>query len=247
MKYHFLSMVLWTWPGLFAVCYANFMTPLIQKDIEWFILNNVGPHTELVSLIIRFSISEKLHLAEKTVFLKSSPLPRQKITWRSSRPEMSVKKDVLKNSAKFTGKHSWQPLFLIKFQAVGLQLYWKRLQHMRFPVSFAKFSGTLKMTNILGRLLLDRLNNQFLLHRAKVWNTHENLNLLFLIFFNIQYPLKVIVQYLLKCHYVVPSLKKPLQVNSAMRALQTLAGHLVILKYVLSCTIFTNWLLVLVA
>ena len=65
-------------------------------------------------------------------------------------------------------------------------------------------------------------------------------------FFNIQYPLKVIVQcllkfimqYLLKSHYAVPSLKKSLQVNSAIRALQTLAGHLVIFKYVLSCTIF---------
>ena len=77
----------------------------------WFILNNAGPYTELVSLIIHFSISEKLHLAENTVFLKRLPPPRQKITGRSSRPEMSVKKGVLKNSAKFTGKYSLQPLF----------------------------------------------------------------------------------------------------------------------------------------
>ena len=63
-------------------------------------------------------------------------------------------------------------LFLIRFQAVGLQLYRKRLQHRRFPVSFAKFSGIRpKMNNILGRLFLDRLNNQFLLHRV----AHESL------------------------------------------------------------------------
>ena len=85
---------------IWTVCcmLCNFMTPLIQKDMEsgWFILNNVGPYTELVSLINHFSISEKLYLAENTVFLKSSPLPRQKITGRSSRPEMSVKKGLLK-------------------------------------------------------------------------------------------------------------------------------------------------------
>ena len=49
---------------------------------------------------------------------------------------------------------------------------------------------------------------------------------------------KFIIRYLLKSHYGLPSLKKPLQVNPAMRALLTLAGHLVILKYVLSCTTF---------
>ena len=38
--------------------------------------------------------------------------------------------------------------------------------------------------------------------------------------------------------YAVPLIEKPLQVNSAMCALLTLAGHLVILKYVLSCTFF---------
>ena len=151
----------------------NFMTPLIQKDMEsdWFIdVDDVGPYTELVSLINHFSISEKLYLAENTVFLKSSPLPRQKITGRSSRPEMSVKKGLLKIPLNLQ-ENTRDSLFLIKFQAVGLQLYWKRLQHGRFPVSFAKFSGTPKMNSILGRLLLDRLNNQFLLHRV----AHESL------------------------------------------------------------------------
>ena len=34
-----------------------------------------------------------------------------------------IKKDVLKNSIKFTGKHLCQSLFLVKLQACYLQLY----------------------------------------------------------------------------------------------------------------------------
>ena len=248
MKYHLLFMALWIRSGLFAVCYAILRHRKFRKT--WKVVDSFSIKMdltqELVSLVNHFSISEKLHLAENTVFVKSSRLPRQKITGRSSRPEMSVKKGFSKILLNLQ-ENNRDSRFLIKFQAVGLQLYWKRLQHRRFPV--AKFSGIRsKMNNVLGRLLLHRLNNQFLLHRV----AHESLkyawdlNLLFLIFFNIQYPLKVIVQclvkfitrYLLKSHYGVPSLRKPLQVNSAIRALLTLAGHLVILKYILSCTIF---------
>ena len=42
---------------------------------------------------------------------------------RSSRPEALCKKVVLKNFWKFTGKHLWQSLFLIKFQAEGVFLW----------------------------------------------------------------------------------------------------------------------------
>ena len=51
---------------------------------------------------------------------------------RSSLPEVFYKKVVLKNFAKFTGKHLCQSLFLIKLQALGLC----------FPVNFAKFLRT---------------------------------------------------------------------------------------------------------
>ena len=142
----------------------------------WFLLNNVGYYTEFVSLFNHFSISEKLHLAKNTVFLKSSPLPRQKITGRSSRPEMSVKKGILKIPLNLQ-ENTHGSLFLIKSQAVGLQLYWKRLQHRCFPIRFAKFSGIRPtMNNILGRLLLDRLNNYYTEWLTKVWDMHENLN-----------------------------------------------------------------------
>ena len=80
---------------IWTVCcmLCNFMTPSIQKDMEsgWYNLDNVGPYTELVCLIIHFSISEKSYLAENTVFLKSSALPRQKNNRKKQSPEMSVK------------------------------------------------------------------------------------------------------------------------------------------------------------
>ena len=43
---------------------------------------------------------------------------------RSSRPEMFCKRGVLRNFAKFTGKHLYQSLFFSK--VAGLQLYLKR-------------------------------------------------------------------------------------------------------------------------
>ena len=40
---------------------------------------------------------------------------------RSSHPEVFCKKGVLRNFAKFTGKHLYESLFLIKLQAYGLR------------------------------------------------------------------------------------------------------------------------------
>ena len=66
----------------------------------------------------------------------------------------SVKKGVLRNFAKFSGKH----LCLITLQALGLRpapLLKKRLWHSCFPVNFAKFLRTFILQNTSGRLLLD--------------------------------------------------------------------------------------------
>ena len=55
----------------------------------------------------------------------------------------SVKKGVLRNSTKFTGKHLCQSLFFNKF--AGLRPATsskKRLWHRRFPVNFVKFLST---------------------------------------------------------------------------------------------------------
>ena len=70
---------------------------------------------------------------------------------RSSHRRCSVKKDVLKNFAIFTGKHlCWR--FLIKLQA------W-RLQHRIFFVIIQKFLRTRTLKNTCERLLLPQKNS----------------------------------------------------------------------------------------
>ena len=70
------------------------------------------------------------------------------LTWalfspsRSSHRKCSVRKDLLRNFAKLTGKHLCQSLF---FTEVGLRpatLLKKRLWHKCFPVNFAKIFKT---------------------------------------------------------------------------------------------------------
>ena len=76
-------------------------------------------------------------------------------TLRSSRPEVFCKKGVLRNFAKFTGKHLCQSLFFNK--AAGLRpttLLKKRLWHRCFPVNFVKFLRTTFLQNSSKWLLL---------------------------------------------------------------------------------------------
>ena len=63
-------------------------------------------------------------------------------TTRSCRTEVFCKKGVLKNFAKFTGKHLCQRLFLIKFQKPPATLLKKRFWRKCFPVNLAKFLRT---------------------------------------------------------------------------------------------------------
>ena len=63
--------------------------------------------------------------------------------FRSSRPEVFSKKDVLRNFTKFTGKHLCQSLFFK--EVAGLRpatLLKKRPWHRCFPVKFVKFLRT---------------------------------------------------------------------------------------------------------
>ena len=71
---------------------------------------------------------------------------------RSSCPEMFSKKGVLRNFAKFTGKHLCQSPFFIK--VAGLRQ--ERLWHRCFPVNFAKFLRTAFITEHIWWLLLQR-------------------------------------------------------------------------------------------
>ena len=65
------------------------------------------------------------------------------ITKRSSHQGCSVKKGVLRNFAKFTGKHLCQNLFfLIKLQASACNSIKKEALAQSCPVNFAKFLST---------------------------------------------------------------------------------------------------------
>ena len=63
-----------------------------------------------------------------------------------------VKKGVLRNFAKFSGKH--RPLFESLFQFQPTTLLKKRLWHRCFPANVAKFLRTPCFQNTFGRLLL---------------------------------------------------------------------------------------------
>ena len=71
-------------------------------------------------------------------------------TIRSSRPELFCKKGVLKNFAKFTGKHQCQSLFFTKVEVLRPAT---RLWHSYFSVNFAKFLKTPFLTEHLRWLL----------------------------------------------------------------------------------------------
>ena len=67
----------------------------------------------------------------------------------------SVRKRVLRNLAKFRGKHLWQVLFFNKVAGpVPATLLKKRLWHRCFTVNFAKFLRTPFLQNTFGWLLL---------------------------------------------------------------------------------------------
>ena len=72
---------------------------------------------------------------------------------RSSHRRCSVRKGVLRNFAKFTGKYMCQSLFFHKV-AWPATLLKKRLLHRCFPANFAKFLRTPFLQNTSGRLLV---------------------------------------------------------------------------------------------
>ena len=69
--------------------------------------------------------------------------------YRNSQRRCSVKKGVVRNLIKFTGKHLCQSLFFIT--ATSLK---KRPWHRCFSVNFVKFLRTPVLRNTSGRLLL---------------------------------------------------------------------------------------------
>ena len=76
----------------------------------------------------------------------------------SSHPKVFCKKDVLRNSAKFTEKYLCQSLFFNKVADLKpATLFEKRLWHRCFLVNFTKFLRTPFLQNTSGRLILQSL------------------------------------------------------------------------------------------
>ena len=74
---------------------------------------------------------------------------------RSSLPEVFCKKGVLRNFAKFTGKHLCQSFIFNKVTGLGsATLLKERFWHRCFPINFAKFLRTSFYIEQLWRLLL---------------------------------------------------------------------------------------------
>ena len=78
-------------------------------------------------------------------------------TSRNSCPEVFCKKGVLRNIAKFTGKHLCQSLFFNKVAGLSAAtLLKKRLWHRCFSVNFAQFLETSFFLEYLWWLLLNQ-------------------------------------------------------------------------------------------
>ena len=68
--------------------------------------------------------------------------------YRNSHQRCSMKKDILRNFAKFTWKHLCQSLFFNKVAGLGLRLW-----HRCFPMKFSKFLRAPFLQNTSGWLL----------------------------------------------------------------------------------------------
>ena len=96
---------------------------------------------------------------------------------RNSRWRCSIKKGVLKNFAKFAGKHLCHSLFFNKLAGFrpGILLK-KRLWHKCIPVNFRKFLWTPFLQNTFGRLsiVIRELQTVFWKLRLEITNFLEN-------------------------------------------------------------------------
>ena len=82
----------------------------------------------------------------------------------SSHRRCSVKKGVLRNFTKFTGKHQCQSLFFNKVASLRpATLFKKRLWHKCFPLNFVKFPRTTFLQYAFVQLLLsESISNLYL-------------------------------------------------------------------------------------
>ena len=123
-----------------------------QRNI--FVKNNVFQLSHGGKTFIEVSCTDNIYTGEK-VFCSCFFRRLVSSFFRSSHRRCSVRKGVLRNFAKFTGKHLCQRLFFNKVAGLRpVTLLKKSLWHRCFPVNFAKFLRTPFLQNTSGRLLL---------------------------------------------------------------------------------------------
>ena len=96
------------------------------------------------------------------------------LTKQKQPPEVFCKKGVLRNFAKFTGKHLCQSLFFDK--VAGLRpatLLKKRLWHRCFPVNFAEFLWTPFFTEHLWTTAFDKIYYKIKAIMGQAYNRQE--------------------------------------------------------------------------
>ena len=119
---------------------SNLITPC--RKVWWRLFH----HSDIVSCL------QLQPIFLKTIHWKSSQCTEP---YRSSHQRCSVRKGILRNFAKFTGKHLYRSLFFNR--VAGLRpatLLRKKIWHKCFPVNFAKFSRTAFFTEHLWWLIL---------------------------------------------------------------------------------------------
>ena len=117
-------------------------------------MNSIRVFAFSISFFCWNEITKKSSIKEDT--RKMENCKANHILDRSSHRRCSVRKDVLRNFAKFTEKHLCQGLFMSGPKACNFIK--KRLWHRCFPVNFAKVLRTLFLQNTSRRLLLFRVN-----------------------------------------------------------------------------------------
>ena len=129
-------------------------------------LSQIGlPNMWLLVLIAKKSIFNyffiKLYYSSCSTFISSLNFQHCCFSFTEAATRgVLYKKGVLKNFAKFTGKHLCQSLFLIESQAPPGTLLKRRLWHRCFPLNFAKFLRIPFLQNTSERLPL-QLNISF--------------------------------------------------------------------------------------
>ena len=117
-------------------------------------LNNLKNAKQILSLQSKFSKFLQTYLLACSNVPHFSTKKKSVIIFKRSHRKCSVRKGILRNFAKFTGKHLCQSHFFKKEK--------KETLAQVFPVNFAKFLRTPFLQNTSGRLLLHIGNHKLL-------------------------------------------------------------------------------------